>query len=219
MSDKQEQRAESALGAVMLRNAFYRDSYKKALISLIAVILLDIILVAGVAYKILNPPSPQYFPTTADGRMVPVIPLSNPAVSNSYVEQWAADAVRRSFSLDFMHWRSQLSDAEANYTPQGWKWFVDSLKASNNLNTLRDKKMVSTARVTGAPRVVRSQVVDGTYMWQVQMPVLVVYQNINRSISTPMNVTVLVVRAPVKDYSDRIAINNVLIDEAGNKAQ
>ena len=50
MSDKQEQRAESALGAVMLRNAFYRDSYKKALISLIAVILLDIILVAGELY-------------------------------------------------------------------------------------------------------------------------------------------------------------------------
>ncbi|WP_306686753.1 DotI/IcmL/TraM family protein [Candidatus Coxiella mudrowiae] len=42
--------------------------------------------------------------------------------------KWATDAVRKSFSLDYVRWREQLQDASNNFTPNGWKWFLSSLK-------------------------------------------------------------------------------------------
>ena len=70
--------------------------------------------------------------------------------------------------------------------------------------------MVSDAKVMGAPKIVQEEVVDGHYAWKVKMPILVTYTNSARTIPMPMIVTLIVLRVPVKENPDRIAINNFL---------
>ncbi len=77
------------------------------------------------------------------------------------VLQWTADAVRQTFSLDFMHWRDQLQTASNKFSPSGWKEFLQALQASNNLDTLIKLKMVANAEITGAPRLMQKEALGG----------------------------------------------------------
>lgn len=202
--------ADSGLKLVMLRNAFYRDCYRRALAALLFILALNVVIGGTIFYKWTHPPRPQYFATTADGRIIMLHPLSDPAVPDNYVLQWTSQAVRKAFSLDYIHWRQQLQDASSNFTPGGWKWFLNSLKSSNNLKTLIQLKMVSNVTITGAPQILEKEVVGGHYAWKIQMPLLLTFTSKGRVINMPMKVILIVVRMPVQNYPQRIAINNFL---------
>ncbi|MCH9644786.1 MAG: type IVB secretion system apparatus protein IcmL/DotI [Gammaproteobacteria bacterium] len=206
----QDTKKSAGVELVVMRNAFYRDSYRRALFALVLLVFVNILLAGSIVYKVLNPPPAEYFATTAEGRLINIHPLSDPVVTDSYVLQWAADQTRAAFSQDFIHWRKQLQDASSAFTPGGWKYFLQSMKSSNNLKTLTANMMVSNAAITGAPQIIEKAVVNGHYAWKIQMPVLVTYTNGSQTIPMPMDVTLLVLRMPVQDYPQRIAINNFL---------
>lgn len=200
------------LDAVMMRNQFYRDGYTRLVAAVIAMAVINLALLGLVIYRVANPPQPQYFATTADGRVILEHPLTDPSLSDDAVLQWTANSVHKAFSLDFVHWREQLQDASVNFTQSGWNYFSETLKKSDNLKTLVDLKMVANADVTGAPQVIQKAVVDGHYAWSIRMPMLITYTNNEKTISQPVKVTVIVLRQPVRDYPQKIAINNVFVD-------
>jgi len=201
---------QTGLELVMLRNAFYRDAYRRLILLVIMLFVINCGLGAAIVMKYLNPPTPQYFATTAEGRIINIHKLTDPVVTDSYVLQWASNAVRQSFSSDYIHWRKQLQDASSNFTPDGWRYFLSALKSSNNLNTLVDMKMVSGAKLTSAPQITQKMIINGRYVWKLKMPLLITYTDGKKSINMPWNVTVIVARMAVKDYPQRIAINNFL---------
>lgn len=201
---------QDALTLVLLRNVFYRDGYRSAVIALFIVLIVDCALAGVLYYQMKNPPQPQYFAITPDGRIIKNYALNDPVFPNDHVLQWTADAVRQTFSLDFMHWSQQLQGASVKFTASGWKEFVKAFKASNNLDTLVKLKMVSNAEVTGAPQLVQTAVLNGVFAWKIQLPILVTLTNGNQVIPLPMDVTVIVLRVPVEESPERIAINNFL---------
>lgn len=212
-ADKKQQQG---LALVLSRNAFYRDAYRRVVFVLIMLFLINVGLLATILIKVFNPPQPQYFATTADGRILSTHKLTDPVVSDAYVSQWVANAVRRAFSVDYVHWRKQLQDASVNFTPDGWRYFLDALKKSNNLNTLQSMKLVSSASIISAPQITAKMIVGKQYAWKVELPLLVTYTDGKKeNISMPMKVSVIVVRVPVKDYPQRIAINNFLPELQG----
>jgi len=210
---------QDGLKMVMMRNMFYRDSYRNALLILAMMILVNVLLAFCVFYKAATPPSPMYFATTADGRLLNIKPLSDPAVSDSFVVQWTANKVRAAFNQDYIHWRSQLQEVQDAFTPGGWKHFLGSMQSSNNLKTLVDLKMVSNAEITGAPQILEKAIISGHFAWKIKIPVLVTFASEKKTIPMPMNVTVIVLRMPVTEFPQMIAINNflpeVLKTEAG----
>lgn len=212
MNDKQRQQNKNtgALELVMLRNMFYRDNYKRALLALFLLVVVNCMLGAAIFYKFTHPTPPKYFATSGDGRIIAWHPLKDPAVTDDFVLQWSAKAVRQAFNLDYIHYRQQLQTASSDFTPFGWKYFLQKLKSSNNLKTLTSLKMVSNAKITGAPRIIAKEPVDGRYAWKIQMPILVTYSNAHRVIPMPLNVTLIVLRVPVTESPSRIAINNFL---------
>lgn len=198
------------LTLVLLRNMFYRDGYRFALISLFIVIFINCALAGLLFYQIKNPPQPRYFAITPDGRIVNNYRLDDPIFPDDHVLQWTADAVRQTFSLDFMHWTDQLQVASNKFTPDGWTEFLKALKQSNNLETLTKLKMVANAEVTGAPRLLQKAVLGGHYVWKIQLPLLVTMTNTQQVIPLPMDITLIVERVPVEENPERIAINNFL---------
>lgn len=202
---------QDGLALVMMRNDFYRDKYRTTVLIFLVSLVLVAMLAWHVFYTISNPPEPQYFAATNDGRIIQLHPLSDPVVDSSYVLQWTTNAVREAFELDFEHWREQLQRVSQYFSPIGWKWFLSTLKSTNNLKTLSEKKMVSSATVTGAPQILEQAVISGHYVWKISLPLLVTYANSgNRTINMPLMVTVVVIREPVQNYPARIAINNFI---------
>ncbi len=205
-----------ALKLVLFRNAFYRDGYKRVLFALLLLLAIDVILGFSIFYRYTHPPEPQYFATTADGRMILIHPLSDPVLSDQEVLQWVAEAVRKVHAIDFVHWREQLQTASHYFTDQGWRYYLSAFKSSDNLNTITKLKMVSSAKITGAPVITEKEVLSGTYAWKIQVPIEVQYVNSgSRAINQPLDVTLVVLRVPVQDDPDRIAINNYIPQTAG----
>ncbi|MDF1761008.1 MAG: type IVB secretion system apparatus protein IcmL/DotI [Coxiellaceae bacterium] len=208
--------SKGALKLVLFRNAFYRDGYKRLLFALLLLIAIDALLAFGIFYSYTHPPMPRYFATTPDGRLITIHPLSDPVLSDQQVLQWVATAVRRIYQRDFVHWKAQLQQVQGDFTVQGWRNYIAALRQSDNLRTVTNLKMVSSANITGAPVITEKEVISGTYAWKIVVPVDVKYQNSGtKTIDQALEITMVVLRVPVQDDPDRIAINNFIPQTSG----
>lgn len=209
--------SDGALKLVLFRNAFYRDGYKRLLFCLFLLLAVDGLLGFSIIYRYTHPAQPQYFATTPDGRLITIHPLSDPVLTDQEVLQWVSVAVRRMYEIDFVHWKDQLQQIQDYFTPQGWEYYIAALKSSDNLNTITKLKMVSSSQITGAPLIVEKTVISGRYAWKVQVPLLVMYQNTStQPIRQTLDVTLILLRVPVQDNPNRIAINNFIPQLSGS---
>lgn len=167
---------QDALVAVVARNSFYKQMHYLALaafgLALLVIIALTIVLI----FLIKNPTPPIYFATNHVGRLINIIPLDQPNMTEDDVASWAAAAVEAAYSYDYVNFRSQLQKAEKFFTTPGWTEYMKALKASNNLTAVQERKMAVLAKVVAKPVLTNHAVLSGRYAWQFKIPVLVTYQ-------------------------------------------
>lgn len=198
--------ADDALELVKLRNNFYRDNYRRLVSLLLLLIVINFALIGGIVYLITKRPPPQYFATSADGRITPLYALSSPVVTPAELLQWANQAAVASYTFNFVNYRQELQTAAQYYTPEGWAQFQAGLKASRNLEAVLAKKFVVSAAATGAPVITDQGILNGRYAWRIRIPLLVTYQNTNEQVQQPVTVTLLVTRVSTLDTPKGIAI-------------
>ncbi len=194
---------------VLERNYFYRDRYRLQL-RLSAALTLLCLLLAGILLWVLRyPDEPVYFATSRDGRIVPLAPLEQPNQSNEAIMQWAADIVRRAYSFDFVHWRTQLAGLEPHFTEGGYHQFLAALKKSGNVDAVRSRRLVGSAIVS--PPVITSEgVLNGTYTWELEVPLQVAYVSSEQTIQQSLLVTLTVRRSSTLDSEHGLAVDRFL---------
>ncbi|MEM1243239.1 MAG: type IVB secretion system apparatus protein IcmL/DotI [Pseudomonadota bacterium] len=195
-----------ALELVRLRNAFYRDSYRRVLAILLVVVVIDVVLVIGLIYVYTNPPSPRYFATNATGRIIPLVPLDQPNMTQPELLQWATSAAVAAFSFNFVNYRQELQAASEFFTATGWRAYISALNESNNLRAVIARSLVVSASPTGAPVVLQQGVLGGRYAWRIRIPLLVNYQSADRISQQNIDITMLVVRISTLNSTRGIGI-------------
>lgn len=210
--------AEDALELVQLRNNFYRDSHRKVMLCLLLAIATIILLCGSLAYVVTHPPAPKYFATTIDGRIIPLIPLSEPNMPNSGVLLWANQAATAAFTYDFVNYRQALQSASNYFTAEGWRDFLSALTSSNNLNAVIVKKLVVSSAATGAPVILQQGLLNGNYAWRIQLPMVVTYQSASQVATQNVMVTMLVVRVSTLNSSRGIGIAQFVVSGGSNNA-
>lgn len=208
---------QDALEVIRLRTNFYRDSYRRILIALLLMILINLIMGGMLFYILTHRPEPRYFATTSDGKVIPLYPLSAPVVSTTELLRWATEAAASANTYNFVNYRKELQEASHYFTPAGWKEYQTELKASRNLETVLAKKLTVNAVPTGAPIILDQGVVAGKYKWKVQLPILVTYESSTTKISQPLLVTMLVTRVSTLETPQGIAIDAFYMSEQGVK--
>lgn len=119
-------------------------------------------------YKVANP-AVKYF-TTENGRITEVHPTDQPHYSQTDVGKFGADTIRASFNLDFVHYRDQMTSAEARYSDLGYKDYYNALVASNLYAAVKEQRLNLSVEV--GPGVIRSKGrPGGVYTWEFQYPV------------------------------------------------
>ncbi len=163
-----------AVATVLNRNAFYRDGYRLLLrISLIqmAVIILLVVSLVGMALTVKT--RQVFFATTSDGRIIPIVPLSEEFRSQAEVVTWAASTAQNIMRFDYADYRARLQQVATNFTPTGWDSFNKALKDSNILEAVQARKLVVTLAVNAAPEITNAGIRNGVYSWDVQFPVTI----------------------------------------------
>ena len=202
----------NALVAVKLRYEFYRDGYRKLLMIIFVLILLNISIIWGIIHLIRNKPSPQFFATSPDGQIVQIHPTTQPVYSAAQIMSWATEAAINVYSYDYVNYRAQITSAQKYFSANGWMSFTNALKGSLMLKTVIDQRLVMSAQPTGAPTITNQGVVNNRYTWVVRIPMLVNLQGGN-PISKPVEVIMQIQRVSLSNSPKGIAIVNYIAAE------
>lgn len=206
--------AEDALTVVGLRNQFYKDSQRKVILALLIAILVNVLLGGLLVYIISHPPEPRYFATSINGRITPLFPLDQPNQSDSAVLQWANQAAIAAFTYNFVNYRDELQASSGFFTAEGWDQFLSALQQSNNLDAVKAKKLVVSAVATRAPVILQKGILNGSYSWRVQMPILVTYQSASEFTQQNNVVTMLITRVSTLNSPRGIGIAQFVVGPA-----
>jgi intracellular multiplication protein IcmL len=207
--------AEDILTTVELRNTFYKDSYRKVMMALVMSVVMNAILLVACVYLYNYTPPPTYFATSIDGRYTPIVALSEPNQSDSSVLQWANQAAIAAYTYNFVNYHDELRAASGFFTGEGWQQFITALEQSNNLDSVKAKKLVVSAVATGAPVILRKGILNGAYAWRVQMPILVTYQSASEFTQQNNVATLLITRVSTLNSPKGIGISQFVVAPAG----
>lgn len=206
--------AEDALTAVALRNNFYRDGQRKMILVLLVSMAANFVLALMLIYIITHPPAPKYFATSINGRITPLFPLNEPNQSDSAVLQWANQAAIAAFTYNFVNYRTELQASSGFFTAEGWDQFLSALQQSNNLDAVKAKKLIVSAVATRAPIILQKGLLNGSYAWRVQMPILVTYQSASEFSQQNNVVTMLITRVSTLNSPRGIGISQFVVGPA-----
>jgi len=166
-----------AIATVMNRNAFYRDGYRLLMrISLLQGVIIVLLGVAIASMILTMETRYVYFATTADGRIINIVPLSEPYRSNADVLTWTARAARDSMQFNYSDFRQRLEQASSNFTVTGKEAFLKALTEANILKTVEARKALLSIELEAAPEIIRDGVSDGVYTWKIKMPVVIRFE-------------------------------------------
>lgn len=170
--------AVEAQNARSLGAEFARSCLKKLGWSLIANVIQAITIVVLI---VLYAHVPREYFATEGGRITPVYPTDKPAWSESEVRQFGADTISQAFTLDFVHYRDQMTAASPRFSEEGFAGYNQALTTGSNILALiKDKRMNLTN--TAEPGVITQRgVIGGRYTWEFQYPVTLRLQGQNSS--------------------------------------
>lgn len=185
------------LGAVVVRNEFYRDGYRTMLRVVMLLVLIIAAQIAVMVYVVkTNRMEYRYFATTEDGRLIPMAPLNEPNLSAPALMSWVAQSSTEVMTFGFNDYRRRLQEASRNFTRRGWESFSSALQRARIIETVEVNQQVITATPTGAPVIQSEGVVKGRYQWVVQVPLALTYQAGARTRTDNLLVTMVIVRVP-----------------------
>ena len=202
--------ADAAVATIIAREAYTRERHYLLVRVILCLVAAIVVQAAANLYLATRPPVNRYFATDHDGRIMPLTPVSQPISSTSDLTTWVANSVVQAYTFDFANWRPQLQAAQLNFTGPGWKGFENALKDSGILQTVLEKKYVTTAVPTGSPVLLDKGIISGRYAWKLQMPLLVTFQSAERTASQNLMVDIIVVRQPETEHPRGLGIAQLI---------
>jgi len=193
---------------VVLRNSFYRDGFR----SMIKIVFLEsfaivMLVVALVVTHNLRNPQDRYFATTADGRLIRMIPLNQPNLSQAALLSWVAQAATEVMTFGFHDYTRRLQKSSRHFTSKGWESFTSALQKSRILETVEAKQQVVTAAPRNAPVLIQEGLFQGKYRWVVSLPLMVTYQSGNARRSDSLSVTLHIERVSTLENPQGVGID------------
>ncbi len=204
-----------AVQTVLSRNSFYRDGYRLLLrVSLVQTIAIMILIGGLIAMWLSSKVEHVFFATTADGRIINVVPLNQPYITDGTLVAWVADTSKRVLSLSFHDYRQRLQDVAFNFTPKGWESFTKALKDARILELIEDRRMVSELTIEAAPEIIKKGELNGTYYWVMQMPVTLAFKGENSPQSIRGMLRLTVSRVSTLQHPKGVGVEQFLIDSS-----
>ncbi|MFA7276881.1 MAG: type IVB secretion system apparatus protein IcmL/DotI [Pseudobdellovibrionaceae bacterium] len=206
-ADQGEVEMLKSVGAVVIRNEFYRDGYRSILRIAVIEAMIILALVGAMFFIIeVHQPENRYFATTEDGRLVPMVALSEPNLSVPALMSWSAQAATEVMTFGFNDYKRRLQEASRNFTRSGWASFTSALEKSRIIEMVETNQQVVSAAPSSAPILISEGLVMGRYQWRVQVPLVVTYQAGAMVRSDKMIINLTIVRVPRLESANGIGI-------------
>ncbi len=196
-----------AVDTILSRNAFYRDGYRLLLrISLVQGAVIALLIAALIAMILSVETRHVYFATTADGRIIQIVPLNEPLRSRADVISWAAGRAQEIMRFGYNDYRQRLQQASANFTPSGWESFTKALREARIIEAVEARKLTVEMEIGGAPEIKLATEKDGVYTWYLHFPVTITFDGNAPPAPIQANLLLQVVRVSTLQNPEGISI-------------
>ena len=197
-----------ALERVVMRNDFYKDNFRRMVFVLLLSLLANLILLISLIVMSIERAAPVYFASTSDGRLISVDGQSMPAIDNAAVLAWVSRTVPQLYAINYVSFHDQIVTMRNYFTPLGWQQFADQF--SPLIAKVQQQKLIVSATLYDTPVVLMSGMYAGTQSWQVQVPVLVSYQEGDKVQTNRVIMQLMVQRTTDSQTGQALTINQVL---------
>ena len=110
-----------AVTTILNRNAFYRDGYRLLLrISFIQAAVIGLLILGIIGLSLTMKTRSVYFATTSDGRIINIVPLSEPYLTPAQVIAWTATTAQNVMRFGYHDYRERLQQVSSSFTTTGW---------------------------------------------------------------------------------------------------
>jgi len=198
---------------IALRNEFYRDKFRLMATMMPILVITLLISIALNVILATRKPERDYFSVDQVGRITPIVALTEPYVTDAYLLTWVGETVARAYSFDAQNMQRQIGDLQPEFTPDGYTQYVESLQASGILEFVRKNLMIVSATPRGTPVITRKGQLGGAAIWQVQIPMLVVYRSSTKVAEKNLVVQLTVVRRQTIEAAKGIGISQFIAQE------
>lgn len=106
---------------------------------------------------------------TPDGRLIPIVPLDKPYVSDARVLGYVDECARMVFSHDFLHWRTTLQGSKTCFTEKGGDAVEEALAPW--VKDIVDRELTMSVSLSDTPVIAKRGEFGGTFAWRVQAPI------------------------------------------------
>lgn len=167
---------QNALATVVNRNAFYRDGYRVLLkVAFIEALVILVLLASLIAALLIADVKHVFFATTEDGRLIEIMPLDKPYLSEAEMLTWATETVKQVMDFNSVNYRQRLQANMTNFTiPDGWHAFTLALDQSRIIESVEKTDLTVTASIESAPEILDRGVIPdmngSTYKWLIRIP-------------------------------------------------
>jgi hypothetical protein len=219
MTDKKEDtisvNREDYLGSKLYRNTL--ESKEKANRFLVMVsgaeLIIIILLVLALIASFFTRPKDKVLAMTPDLKVFELTTKDVVSNNDSAIRGFATKVVRDTLSLDFKRWKEQLSDVKKFYNPNAFKKMVASLKASGNLQSIVERKLVSSVTIDGAPIIKNEGVLRGKKAWNIEVPFILTYEGSSSEANVQyLNAKVLLMEEDLSDHKEGVAVHKITFE-------
>lgn len=166
------------LATVITRNSFYRDGFRNMIVIAILQAVVIVFMILALMVYINNSQShDRYFATTADGRIMQLVPLDQPNMSPAELMSWVATAATEVMTFGYHDYQRRLQFSSRHFTRRGWESFTNALQRVRIIDSVQQLQQVVTAAPRSAPILVQQGVLNGKYRWLIKMPLQVSYKS------------------------------------------
>lgn len=196
-----------ALTSIITRNEFYRDGFR----NLIIIAILEALIIVGIIMTLIvyintSKPQDRYFATTADGRIMQLLPLDQPNMTPAALMSWVAQAATEVMTFGYHDYQRRFQEASRHFTKSGWESFTSAMQKSHIMDAVQSAKQVVTASPRSAPVLVQQGVFNGRYRWVLQMPIQVGYQGMSNTRVDNLKLNLVVERVPSLENPNGVGI-------------
>lgn len=199
------------------------DLRRKAQSMLKIVMVMGITLILSIGlniWLITTDKEPVYFGVSQDMTLLPMHPLSEPLVNDSALKAWLAEAATEIFNMDFVDWRSRVSNARQYFTAKAYEGYASSLEKEGHIATLEQYRAIMHGIPAGPPVVVASGLLRGIRTWDMEIPFMLSYETSERQLSSqPFIIQARVQRVATTEFPRGIAITQLTIAREASQRQ
>ncbi len=135
-------------------------------ITFLSVAIIAMAVVLGIAIVSMMGQKATIIAVDEQGRAVQLEPLEKPMANDARVVSFVSECMRRSFSMDFISYRSSMTDASKCFTSKGNESYQKAMQPL--IEQMVKGRYVMSVDLVSPPVVVRAGMDSGAYGWVVQ---------------------------------------------------